>query len=129
MTPELKWLALTCLVTAVMWLPYVINLISIRGLINAMGYPDNPKPMSDWAERLKYAHYNAVENLVVFGMLVVIAHVANIHSSLTVMACAVYFWSRLVYAIIYAVGVPVIRTLVFAVSWLCILTMAYAVLA
>ena len=129
MTPELKWLALTCLVTTLMWFPYILNLISIRGLMDAMGYPDNPKPMSAWAERLKRAHYNAVENLIVFGLLVVIAHVANIHSSLTLLACTVYFWSRLIYAIIYAVGIPVIRTLVFATSWLCILAMAYAVLA
>lgn len=128
MTPELKWLALTCVLTALMWAPYILNLISARGLIGAMGYPDNPQPMSDWADRLKKAHYNSVENLVVFGLLVVIAHLADIHTSWTVTACIVYFWSRLAYAFIYAAGIPVARTLVFAVSWVCILVFAGSIL-
>jgi uncharacterized MAPEG superfamily protein len=36
----------------------------------------------------------------------------------TVIACAVYFWSRLVHAIVYTMGVPVVRTLAFAVGFL-----------
>jgi len=128
MTPELKWLAITCVLTAVMWVPYILNIISVRGLIRAMSYPDNPQPMSDWADRLKKAHYNSVENLVVFGFLVVIAHLADIHTSATVTACIVYFWARLVYAFIYTFGIPIVRTLVYAISWFCILTMAAAIL-
>lgn len=128
MTVELKWLTLTCLLTALMWIPYILNLISVRGLIDAMGYPDDPKPMADWADRLKKAHYNSIENLVVFGLLVVIAHLANIHSYWTITACVVYFWARLVYAFIYSIGIPVARTLVFAISWLCILIIAGSVL-
>ena len=128
MTTELKWLALTALLTTLLWIPYILNIISVRGLMDAMGYPDNPKPMSDWASRLKKAHYNAVENLVVFGLLVVIAHVADVHTNNTVAACIVYFWARLAYSITYTLGVPVARTLIFAVSWVCILVMAVAVL-
>ena len=128
MTPELKWLALTCVLTALMWIPYILNLISVRGLMGAMGYPDNPQPMADWADRLKKAHYNSIENLVVFGLLIVVAHLADIHNSWTVTACIIYFWARLVYAIIYAMGIPVARTLVFAVGWLCILIVAGSVL-
>lgn len=128
MTPELKWLAASCALTALMWLPYILNLIWVRGLADAMGYPKNPKPMAAWAERLKKAHYNAVENLVVFGLLVIIAHLAKIHSSVTVTTCATYFWARLTYTVIYTAGIPVARTLVFAVSWLCILVLAASVL-
>ena len=128
MTPELKWLALTATLTALMWVPYVLNLISVRGLMDAMGYPENPKPMAAWATRLKCAHYNSIENLVVFGLLVVIAHLASIHTDWTVLACAAYFWARLAYAVIYAAGIPMVRTLVFAVSWVCILTVAGEVL-
>ncbi|MEM7194284.1 MAG: MAPEG family protein [Pseudomonadota bacterium] len=128
MTPELKWLALTCVLTTLMWVPYILNLTAVRGLMGAMGYPDDPKPMAGWADRLKKAHYNSVENLVVFGLLVVIAHLADIHTSWTVTACILYFWSRLAYAIIYAARIPVARTLAFAVSWLCILILAGAIL-
>ncbi|MEO0443571.1 MAG: MAPEG family protein [Pseudomonadota bacterium] len=128
MTPELKWLALTALLSTVMWLPYIVNLILVRGLVNAMGYPADPKPIAPWAQRLKCAHYNAVENLVVFAIFVFIAHLADIHSKATVMACTLFFWSRLAYTIIYAFGIPVLRTLVFFGSWACILTMAAAIL-
>ena len=128
MTTELKWLALSAIFTTLMWLPYILNLIAVRGLMDAMGYPQNPQPMAAWAQRLKFAHYNAVENLVPFAVLVLVAHVSNVHSSLTVLACIVYFWARLVYTIIYTAGIPVVRTIVFAISWLCILTMAAAIL-
>jgi len=128
MTPELKWLALTAVLTALMWIPYILNLISVRGMMGAMGYPQDPEPMAEWASRLKQAHYNSVENLVVFGILVIVAHLADIHTSWTVTACIVYFWARLVYAFIYAMGIAVARTLVFAVSWLCILVLAVTVL-
>ena len=128
MTIELYWLTLTCLLTSLLWLPYILNLISVRGLMGAMGYPDNPAPMAAWAQRLKNAHYNAVENLVVFGLLVVIAHLAEVRTALTATACVVYFWSRLAYAVIYALGIPVARTLVFALSWLCILIMVFSLL-
>ena len=127
MTTELKWLALSCLFTAVMWVPYILNQISVQGL-TALGYPVNPAPNADWAERLKKAHYNSIENLVVFGLLVVIAHLADIHTSWTVMACIIYFWTRLAYVIVYTLGVPVARTLTFAVSFFCTLAMAASIL-
>ena len=128
MTPELKWLAATGALTGVLWVPYILNMIAVRGLMAAMGYPSDPKPLANWATRLKKAHYNAVENLVVFGLLVVIAHLADIHSSWTVAASMVYFWARLGHAVVYAAGIPVVRTLTFAVSWLCILIMAGSIL-
>ncbi|MBX2870128.1 MAG: MAPEG family protein [Acidiferrobacterales bacterium] len=128
MTPELKWLALTAVMTTVMWIPYILNQISVRGLMAALGYQDDPKPLDAWAIRLKKAHYNSIENLVVFGVLVLIAHLAEIHTSWTVLACVVYFWARLFHAIVYAAGIPVVRTLTFAVSWLCIIVLAGSVL-
>ena len=35
----------------------------------------------------------------------------------TVIACAVYFWARLAHAIIYTLGIPVLRTLAFTVGF------------
>ena len=35
----------------------------------------------------------------------------------TVIACAVYFWARLAHVIVYTMGVPVLRTLAFAVGF------------
>jgi uncharacterized MAPEG superfamily protein len=103
----------------VMWVPYVLNLIAVRGIVSAVGYPENPPPIAAWADRLKAAHYNSVENLVVFAALVLIANIAGISSETTVLACEVYFWARLAHMLLYTFGVPWGRTLAFAIAWLC----------
>ncbi len=119
MTSELMSLSWVLALQIVMWVPYILNTIAVRGLIDAVGYPDDPKPLSDWADRLKNAHYNAVENLVVFAALVLTAHVAGITSEMTVLACQIYFWARVAHMLLYAFGVPFGRTLAFAVGWIC----------
>ncbi|MDG2376496.1 MAG: MAPEG family protein [Woeseiaceae bacterium] len=119
MTSELMSLSWALALQIVMWVPYILNTIAVRGLIDAVGYPDDPKPLSDWADRLKNAHYNAVENLVVFAALVLTAHVAGITSEMTVLACQIYFWARVAHMLLYTFGVPFGRTLAFAVGWIC----------
>jgi uncharacterized MAPEG superfamily protein len=103
--------------TGLLWIPYILNLIMVRGLVDAVGYPDNAKPISKWAQRLKSAHYNAVENLVVFAALVLAASAAGIHDPAVATAAAVYFWARVVHVVAYTLGVPWVRTLAFAVGF------------
>jgi uncharacterized MAPEG superfamily protein len=85
--------------------------------------------MSAWAERLKKAHDNAVENLVVFASLVLVANALDISNNATTSAAAVYFWARLVHPVVYALGIPWLRTLAFAVAWGGILCIAWQVIA
>src|SRR5205809_6731756 len=104
MTRELFWLTLTVILTGLMWVPYVLNRCQVRGLGGAMANPSrNDKPHAEWANRMMFAHDNAVENLIIFAPLVLI--LATIDNSLTPtdppiltkttqIACAVYFWSR-----------------------------------
>lgn len=113
MTNELICLTWVTALTAVIWMPYVVNLILVRGLIDAVGYPDDPKPISAWATRMKAAHSNAVENLVVFAALVLIASAASISNEMTETACEVYFWARLVHFAAYTVRIPWVRTFAF----------------
>ena len=42
-------------------------------------------------------------------------------------ACAVYFWARLAHVIVYTMGVPVLRTLAFAVGFAAQAALALAV--
>jgi uncharacterized MAPEG superfamily protein len=109
--------------TAVFWVPYILNTIMVRGLIDAVGYPADPKPIAPWAMRAKAAHYNAVENLVLFAALVLILNTIGISNETTVMACKVYFWARLVHYLVYTAGIPWVRTLSFTVGWLCIVAL------
>jgi len=119
MTRELFWLTLTIILTGVLWVPYVINRSQVRGVAGAMANPSrDDKPQSEWANRMMFAHDNAVENLVIFAPLVLILNDMDYSSWWTVLACAVYFWARLAHVIVYALGIPVIRTLAFTVGFL-----------
>jgi uncharacterized MAPEG superfamily protein len=128
MTHELQYLALTTAFTALMWVPYVLNALMVRGLVEAVSYPECPKPLAPWAVRLKAAHYNAVENLVVFAALVLTAHAAGVLTDVTLLATTVYFWARVAHAVVYALAVPWLRTLSFTVGWLCCMAIALQLL-
>jgi len=128
MTTELKYLALVTTLTALIWIPYILNMIMVRGVQDAVGYPENPKPMAPWATRMKAAHYNAVENLVVFAALVLVAHVAGIKGEATAMACIIYFWARVVQLAAHTFAIAWFRTLAFTVGWVCQLVLAYKIL-
>ena len=78
MTSELVSLTWVAAMSAVTWIPYVLNAIMVRGLVEAVGYPAEPNPLAPWAERMKKAHYNSVENLALFATLVLVAHAAGI---------------------------------------------------
>ena len=119
MTNELMSLTWVITLSAVMWVPYILNTIMVRGLPDAVGYPEDPKPLSGWATKMKAAHYNAVENLVVFAALVLVANAAGVSNDTTVMACNVYFWARVVHLVSYTLAIPWVRTLAFAVGWIC----------
>jgi uncharacterized MAPEG superfamily protein len=119
MTTELTMLTWVTLLTAVMWVPYILNTIMVRGLADAVGYPTEPAPLAGWASKAKAAHYNAVENLVVFATIVLVAHAAGVSNDVTIMACNVYFWARLAHFLAYTFAIPWVRTLAFAVGWVC----------
>lgn len=128
MTTELVWLTLTVALTGLMWVPYIVDRIMVRGLMGAMDNP-SPKagPQSGWAFRLYLAHANAVENLVVFATLVLILNAIGASSRVTVIACAVYFWARLAHAVVYTIGTPVLRTLCFVIGFLAQVVLGLAI--
>jgi uncharacterized MAPEG superfamily protein len=118
MTRELFWLTLTVGLTGLMWVPYILDRILVRGMMGAMANPSpKAKAQSAWAQRLYFAHTNAVENLVIFAPLVLILDTMGHSTESTAIACAVYFWARLAHGLVYAIGVPVLRTLTFAVGF------------
>ena len=118
MKTELQYLVYVTVFTGLLWVPYILDRIATRGLLDAVGYPENPKPQSRWAQRLMKAHVNAVENLVVLAALVLAAVAAGVSSPVIASAAIVYFWARVVHALAYAFGVPWVRTLAFTVGFL-----------
>lgn len=126
---EATWLVYTIILTALLWVPYILNQIGVRGLIGAMQNPrPDAAPLAGWAQRAKAAHTNAVENLVLFAPLVILVDIAKASSSVTQIAVVVYFAARVAHYIIYVMGVPVLRTLIFATGLAATLALALALL-
>jgi uncharacterized MAPEG superfamily protein len=129
MKQELVWLTYTAVMTGLFWVPYILNRLKEMGPIKAVCDSNaNMTPRAKWADRMMRAHRNAVENLVVFAPLVLALQVVGISTPVTVMACKVYFLARLVHFIVYTAGVPVVRTLSFAVGFACQMALAYVLL-
>lgn len=117
MKPELLWLSLTAMLTGVMFVPYVLDRFVVRGVWGTLKNPGpEDKPQHAWAQRAQRAHYNAVENLVVFAALVTAAALAGVDSRLAVAGCILFFWARAAHYVIYTLGIPVLRTLAFVVG-------------
>ena len=127
--PELFWLVASVLLTATLWIPYIVNRIREHGLWPALRNPDHDeRPEAPWADRLMWAHANAVENLVVFAPLVIAVVVLDASGPTTAAAAAVYFFARLAHAVIYTAGVPLLRTVAFLTGWGAQVTLAVAIL-
>jgi uncharacterized MAPEG superfamily protein len=128
LTPELFWLTLTVIMTGLLWLPYIFNRMLVRGVVGTMANPSrDAKPHAAWANRLMFAHDNAIENLVVFAPLILILNGIDYSTKWTVYASAVYFWARLAHIIVYTLGLPVFRTLAFTVGFLAQAVLALAI--
>lgn len=127
MKTELMSLVWVTVLTAVIWIPYILDRIMTWGLMDTVGYPANPKPQSPWAARMIKAHDNAVENLVVFAALVLTAHVLGVSNEATVTACCVYFWARVVHLAAYTFRIPWVRTLAFVAGFGSQMTLAWQI--
>jgi uncharacterized MAPEG superfamily protein len=118
-TTELYWLTLTALMTALFWMPYVLNRVAVSGLGGTLaGTTPGNEGHSAWANRAIKAHYNAIENLAVFAPIVLTAHVLGISNAATRAAVIVYFFARLAHFVVYSAGIPAARTLTFTAGWL-----------
>ena len=94
MSTELEVLVWLSGLTIVMWLPYILAHLGNVGIMPALTYRADSEPLPDWAARAKRAHYNAIENLVPFAALVMVAHLTNTNNEITASAALAYFWFR-----------------------------------
>jgi uncharacterized MAPEG superfamily protein len=117
MSTDLVFLTWSAALCGVLWAPYIIERVLNWGLVEAVGYPDDPKAPAKWAERCKRAHLNMVENLPIFASLVLVAHVAGAANETTALGAVIFFYARLAHAVVFIFGIPWLRTLAFVVSW------------
>ncbi len=86
------------------------------GLLDAFGNRDALPPSSKFAERADRGAKNMIENLVLFGALLLGASFAAVPAEALRLPCAIFVGARLVYAPVLWFGVIYLRTLVWTIS-------------
>ncbi|MGQ0484997.1 MAG: MAPEG family protein [Hyphomicrobiales bacterium] len=121
MTTDLTMLAWTAAFTSLLWIPYILARIQKAGVMETLTYVADDEPLPGWAQRAKRAHYNAIESLVPFAAVVIVAHLTASANATTAVWATVFFWARVAHYIGHISGLPFVRTTFFAVGWLAIL--------
>jgi uncharacterized MAPEG superfamily protein len=128
-SPELLYTTLTAAFTGLLWIPVILNRVAETGMWAALkNPPPEARPRAGWAYRLAHAHRNAIENLVVFAPLAIAVHVLGLGTALTAAAAMTFFYARAAHAVIYAFGIPVLRTIAFWTGFCCQMLLAGRVL-
>ncbi len=87
------------------------------GLPYNLSSRDEPAPpLSKMAGRLVRAGANFRETFGLFAVSVVMVIVLHRQNNISAMGAQIYFWSRLVYVPVYALGIQVVRTIVWTLS-------------
>ena len=82
-----------------------------------------------FAGRAKRTVQNHMEGLALFGFAILIIEMSGLNSDLSKTGAALFFWARLAYAPAYLLGIPTVRTLIWAVSLVGILIELYVIAA
>src|SRR5438874_10018660 len=109
MKAELALLVWAVLLTFVQMLVAVMGATLQVGLPALAGSREGLAACTGWAGRAARAHHNMLENLVLFAALVLVALAAGRTNSTTLLGAQLFFWARLVYALVYLAGIPWLR--------------------
>ena len=118
MVPELFYLLLSVGLCGILWVPIVIERVLRIGLSETVGNNPDDKMIPQWVMRVKKTHRNLVDNILIFGMLVLILQVTEKNSDTSGFASLIFFYARLVPAISHIFGVTWVRTISFLIAWL-----------
>ncbi len=89
-----------------------------RGLKwNAGNRDGDCKPLTGVAARAERAARNFMETFVFFAAVVLAVALTHRNNAHTALGAQVYFWARLVYLPVYAVGIPYLRTLIWIAAF------------
>lgn len=128
------YLALSGVLTLLLWTPYIVARLFVWGPITFLnnypeGFPIKQPQQPLWAERAQRAHLNMVETMPAF-IAVVLGSSNLVTTGVETIAswCAIFFWARVAHAVVYILGIPYLRTPVYLVSWFAILAIASSAL-
>jgi uncharacterized MAPEG superfamily protein len=126
MSPELKYLALTAMLTASLWIPYIAAQVMTNGALSPQNYVDpTPRPVPLWGRRADRAYMNAVETFAPFAALVILLHITGKENATTAFLAMSYFWLRVIHAVVFWVAIPYVRTIAFVLGFAAVAGLFY----
>lgn len=132
---EITVLTLLAVLAASMWIPFIVGVNTVPEGSLPESRPDGFTIPADWrlhrpwVQRAYRAHQNLLEQLLPFGLLVLILDSVDGFNVVTGWTAAVFLGLRLAHAVGYITGTLVFpaRPMVFSAGWICCLVMAGAV--
>jgi uncharacterized MAPEG superfamily protein len=117
----MRYLAYTAMLTAALWIPYILCQVRTNGFLRPENYRDpTPRAVPLWGKRADRTYLNAVESFAPFAALVIVAHMTGKANAMTAFWATSFFWLRLAHAVVYLFAVPYIRTLVFTLGFVAV---------
>jgi uncharacterized MAPEG superfamily protein len=122
MSTELKYLALTAMLTASLWIPYVVSQVMTNGFLQPPNYIDPAqRPVPLWGQRADRVYLNAVETFAPFAALVILVQLTGKADAMTAFWAQSFFWLRVAHAVVYWAGWPYIRTVIFTLGYVAVI--------
>ncbi|HWE46344.1 MAG TPA: MAPEG family protein [Caulobacteraceae bacterium] len=124
MSTDLQYLAYTAMLTAALWIPYIASQLMTNGMLKPANYTDpTPRPVPAWGKRADRTYLNAVESFAPFAALVIIAELTHKADATTAFWAQWFFWSRVAHAAVFILGVPYVRTLIFGLGFVAVVSL------
>jgi len=117
-----------------LWIPYIVGVNITPSAPEAPSpfvVPPDPLQMTPWIARSYRAHQNLLEQFAPFAVLVFIAHVLQVSTSVTQWACIVFVVLRLSHALVMISARPrwPLRPVIFTLGFVVNLILAWQILA
>jgi uncharacterized MAPEG superfamily protein len=98
------------------------------GLAENMGNRDQVRPLSVTGQRAARALANMHEALPVFLTLALLNLILGTAAAMAVTGAIVFLVARILYTVVYMLGIPVVRTLIWAAGWVGLVMMLLPIL-
>lgn len=116
MTTELSMLLYSALLFFVIIMAQALLGIAQNGLAAQAGSRDNLSDPTVLRDRLQRLIANLQENLVMFGVVVLVANALGVSNQTTALGASLFFYARVAHAVVYGLGWPWIRPVCWAVA-------------
>ncbi len=118
MSTDLRYLAFTAMLTASLWIPYVVAQVMTNGPLAPQNYVDPAaRPVPLWGKRADRVYLNAIETFAPFAALVILIQLTGKADAMTAFWTQSFFWLRVAHAVVYWAAIPYIRTIIFTLGY------------